>query len=91
MYQVKLINPLRQLGRISFDVLLQDDSGELPEVRLTKDFCVSSTRTQIAQKVNEMIASVFEERVFFGLDTELRTQDAIIPEIYLPEGLELPE
>lgn len=87
MYQAHLINPLEQLGRIGFDVVLVDDAGELPEIRLSKDFCSTCNRATINQKINEMIASILEGRFLTGLDSELRTQDTITATIDLPEGV----
>jgi hypothetical protein len=87
MYQAHLINPLQQLGRISFDVVLFDEVDGLPEIRLSKDFCSTCDRTTINQKINEMIASVLEGRFLTGLDSELRTQDTIEATIDLPEGV----
>ena len=79
MYQAHYINPLKQLGQISFDLILTDDEGVLPEVRVSKSFPDDITEDDLIQHANTAIASLLVEQV-------LPPQDSVSPDVDLPKG-----
>lgn len=91
MYRANLINPLDQFEQISFDLILEDINKELPELRFSKSFTFSITKSEISQDILDVISCVYFGRFITGLDTELKSQDSIDIEINLPEGMELPD
>lgn len=58
MYQATYINPIYQLGRIEYELLLVDDAGILPDQRIPKSFPDTSTQTELDAEANRTIAVV---------------------------------
>lgn len=94
MYDVRLINPLRQYGTVCWTLLFEDPAGGLPSLRIDKKYEETASQQQIVEDVRAtLVNGIFEATrppLAYG-----PTPDPILDEegnvIYQPEPELLPQ
>lgn len=99
MYQAHYINPLIQFGRVGWDLVLADDRGQLPEIRVQKSYIWPPNEDTIQADANLLIIQTLAEK--YETDSAdyqnnpslpepvLLEQDPVVATVDLPEGVSL--
>lgn len=62
MYEIKLINPLKQFGKFNYSLLFHDTSGELPDARWEKKYPDDVTKPQLIADLKATLKAFAEEQ-----------------------------
>lgn len=62
MYEIKLINPLKQLGKYNCSLIFHDTSGELPDQRWEKKYDINIGKTGIISDLKKTLRAFAEEQ-----------------------------
>lgn len=61
MFEIRLINPLRQFGTVCWTLVFNDPSGDLPDCRIDKKFPDEMEQSAIVEDVRQTLtAAIFE-------------------------------
>ncbi len=69
MYQIKLINPHKQFGKITYSMLFEDSTGEVPSQRWEKKYPDTVTRAQAIADIKATIRA-------FAVENNITWEDA---------------
>lgn len=79
MYQAQYINPLFQLGYIDYELILTDDAGVLPTVRMPKTFKDDATRTDLDDEANRTIALFNVQSPDNSIQIDVPSDEVLLP------------
>lgn len=69
MYEIRVINPLRQFGKYNYSLLFHDTEGVIPDARWEKKYPETVTKQQVATDIKKTLKA-------FALDHEITLADA---------------
>lgn len=81
MYQVKVINPLKQFGTYTCSLIFHDTSGELPDCRWEKKYPISIGRAGIIADLKATLKAFAEENEITWEDAKADGAEIIVDNI----------